>query len=329
MRSMTRMTAVVTLIAALGISPQGLAADGDDYPAKPVKMIVQYPPGGGQDIAARLLAGKFSEIFGKPFLVENRSGASGNIGTEFVARSAPDGYTLLVSGDPPITINPNLFTRLGYDPVKDFAPVSLVSTMSFFLLVTPNLPVNSVQDLINLAKTKPGELNFASSGTGSQHHLAGEMFGMRAGARLVHVPYKGFGAGVVDVMSGKVEVIFGSASAAASLVKSGKLKALAMTSSKRSEVLPQVPTLLESGLPGFELYGWVGLLSPARTPRPIIDKLRSQLTRVLQSKDVAEQFATLGMDLSPSGPEEFAERISLDTRMWARVIKDLGVKSDN
>ena len=329
MRSKLRIFAVISAIVTLGISLQGLAADGDGYPNRPVKLVVPYPPGGAPDVAARMLGGKLSELSGQTFLVENRSGAGGNIGAEFVAKSAPDGYVLLFSTDPPITINGNFVANLGYDPIKDFAPVSLVATLSFILLATPSLPANSVQELITLAKANPGKFNFASSGTGTQMHLAGEMLNTRAGVQIVHVPYKGFSAGVIDVMSGKVEITFASVSAAASLVKSGKLKALAITSSKRSEVMPQVPTLVESGLPGFELYGWAGLLSPARTPRPIIDKLRNQLTRVLQSQGVAGQFAAVGMELSPSGPEEFAERIVSETRMWARLIKDLGIKSNN
>ncbi|MBI5909052.1 MAG: tripartite tricarboxylate transporter substrate binding protein [Betaproteobacteria bacterium] len=324
-----KFKAWIAAAALLGICLQGLAAEGDkDYPAKAVKILVQYPPGGAPDLVARVLGAKLSESLGQQFIVENRPGAGGNIATDLVAKAEPDGYTLLLSADPPITINPSLYAKLPFDPVKDLAPVTLATSVAMFLLATPSFPPNSVQELIALARANPEKFNFASSGTGSMHHLAGELLNTLAGIRLVHVPYKGFGAGVADAVGGKVELIFGGVSSAVGFVKSGKLKALAVTSSKRYPGLPQVPTLMESGFPGFEIYAWFGLMAPARTPRPIIDKLHGEVVKALRSKEISERFAALGMDIIAAGPQEFAEKIASDTRMWARIVKESGAKVD-
>jgi len=319
----------IAAAALLGMGVQELAAQGDvNYPAKAVRILVQYPPGGAPDLVARTLGAKLSESLGQPFLVENRPGASGNIATEMVAKAEPDGHTLLLASDGPIVINPGLFAKLPFDPVKDFAPVTLASSVAFFLLATPGFPPNSVQELIALAKANPGKFNFASSGNGSQHHLAGELLNTLAGIRLVHVPYKGFGAGVADAIGGKVELIFGGVSSAVGFVKSGKLKALAVTGSKRYAGLPQVPTVMESGFPGFEINAWFGLMAPARTPRSIIDKLHGEAVKVLRSKETSERLTAQGMDIIAAGPQEFAARISSDTLMWARIIKESGAKVD-
>ena len=324
-----KFRAWIAVAALLGICLQGLAAEGDkDYPAKPVKIVVPYPPGGAPDLVARVLAAKLSESLGQQFIVETRPGASGNIATEFVVKSDPDGYTLLLASDGQIVINPSLFAKLPYDPVKDLAPVTLTTSVALFLLAAPSFPPNSVQELIALARANPGKFNFASSGNGSQHHLAGELLNTLAGIRLVHVPYKGFGSAVTDVMSDKVEIVFGGVSSAVGFVKGGKLKALAVSSSKRYAGLPQVPTLMESGLPGFEIYAWFGLMAPARTPRPIIDKLHGEVVKALRSKEISERFVAQGMDIIAAGPQEFAERITSDSRMWARIIKESGAKAD-
>ena len=319
----------ITAVAILGICLQGLAAEGDKYyPAKAVKILVPYTPGGAPDILARTLGAKLAESLGQQFIVENRPGASGNIATEMVTKAEPDGHTLLLASDGQIAINPSLFAKLPFDPVKDLAPVTLASSVAMFLLATPGFPPNSVQELIALARANPGKFNFASSGNGSQHHLAGELLNTLAGIRLVHVPYKGFGPTVPDVMSGKVEIAFGGVPAAVGLVKGGKLKALAVTGSKRYAGLPQVPTVMESGLPGFEINAWLGLMAPARTPRPVIDKLHFEVVKVLRSKEVTERFTVQGMDIVAAGPQEFAARIASDTRMWARIIKESGAKVD-
>ena len=320
---------VWAFVAMLGASFPGLAADADkDYPSKLTRIVVQYSPGGAPDFVARTLAAKLSESLGQQFIVENRAGASGNLATDFVAKSEPDGYTLLLASDGPIVINPSLFATLPFDPVRDLSPVTLASSTAFFLLVAPGVPANSVQELIAIAKANPGKLNFASSGNGSQHHLAGELFNKLAGIRLIHVPYKGFGAAVPDLISGKVEVMFGGVPPAIGFIKSGKLKALVVTSAKRYAGLPQVPTVMESGLPALEIYAWHGLMAPARTPRAVIDKLHSEVTKVLRSKDVTERFAAQGLDIIAAGPQEFAARIGTDARMWAQIIKDSGAKVD-
>ena len=319
----------IAAAALLGLCLQGLAAEGDkDYPAKPVKIVVNVTAGGAADLVARLLAAKLSESLGQAFIVENRPGATGNIGTELVARAEPDGYTLLFTWDGPIVINPSFFAKLPLDPVKDLAPVTLATSIALFLLAAPSFPPNSVQELIALAKANPGKFNFASIGPGSQHHLAGELLNKLAGIKLVHIPYKGFGPTALEVAAGRVEIMFGGVPPSVALVKSGKLKALAVTSSKRYAGLPQVPTMIESGLPGFEVYAWFGLMAPARTPRSIIDKLHAEAAKALRSKEAAERL-TQSMDVIAAGPQEFAERIASDTRMWARVIKESGAKADD
>jgi len=319
----------IAAVALLGICLQGLAAEGDkDYPAKPVKIVVNVTAGGVADLVARVLAAKLSESLGQAFIVENRPGATGNIGTELVARAEPDGYTLLFTWDGPIVINPSFFAKLPLDPVKDLAPVTLATSIALFLLAAPSFPPNSVQELIALAKANPGKFNFASIGPGSQHHLAGELLNKLAGIKLVHIPYKGFGPTALEVAAGRVEIMFGGVPPSVALVKSGKLKALAVTSSKRYAGLPQVPTMIESGLPGFEVYAWFGLMAPARTPRSIIDKLHAEAAKALRSKEAAERL-TQSMDVIAAGPQEFAERIASDTRMWARVIKESGAKADD
>ena len=317
----------IAAAAIFGICLQGLAAEGDkDSPAKPVKIVVNVPPGGVADLVARLLAAKLSESLRQPFIVENRPGASGNIATDLVAKSDPDGYTLLFTSDGPITINPSFFAKLPLDPVKDLAPVTLATSIALVLLAAPSFPPNSVQELIALARANPGKFNFASIGPGSQHHLAGELLNKLAGIRLVHVPFKGFGPTAIEVMAGRVEIMFGGVPPSVAFVKSGKLKALAVTSSKRYAGLPQVPTFIESGFPGFEIYAWFGLMAPARTPRSIIDKLHAEAAKALRSKEATERF-TQGMDVIAAGPQEFAQRIASDTRMWARVIKESGAKA--
>ncbi len=319
----------IAAAALLGLCLQGLAAEGDkDYPAKPVKIVVNVTAGGAADLVARLLAAKLSESLGQAFIVENRPGATGNIGTELVARAEPDGYTLLFTWDGPIVINPSFFAKLPLDPVKDLAPVTLATSIALFLLAAPSFPPNSVQELIALAKANPGKFNFASIGPGSQHHLAGELLNKLAGIKLVHIPYKGFGPTALEVAAGRVEIMFGGVPPSVALVKGGKLKALAVTSSKRYAGLPQVPTMIESGLPGFEVYAWFGLMAPARTPRSIIDKLHAEAAKALRSKEAAERL-TQSMDVIAAGPQEFAERIASDTRMWARVIKESGAKADD
>ncbi len=316
----------VTALASFGIWTQGLAVDDSAYPIRPVRLIVPVPSGGLPDLVARMVAPRLSESLGKPFVVENRAGAGGAIAVDYVVKSDADGYTLLLSMDAPLTINPSLY-KVSYDPEKDLAPILLISSIPMYLLATPSFPPNSLKELITLAKTNPGKFNFASSGNGTNQHLAGELLNTLAGIKLFHVPYKGFGPASIDAMSGKVELIFGTPAATVPLVRSGKLKVLALADSKRSEILPQVPTFIESGFPGFEIIVWVGLLAPARTPRLILDKLHLELAKVLQSKEVSGRLASLGVDINGGGPQEFSARLRSDIQTYARIIKDSGVKA--
>ena len=328
---MRRVAALVSLLTALGLGFTVIAhvhAQTIAYPSKPVRVVIPYSVGGAADLVARLLGARLSESLGQQFIVESRTGAGGNIATDTVAKSEPNGYTLLLATDGPIAINPGLYSKLPFDIERDLAPVTLATFTTFVLLAGPNFPPNSVQELIALAKANPGKFNFASLGTGSEAHLAGEKLNTSAGIRLVHVPYKGYFPAATDVMGGKAEILFGSVSSSVNLVKSGKLKALAVTSSKRYAGLPQVPTLIESGFPDFVLYTWFGLMAPAGTPRPIIDKLHAEVEKALRTKELSERFAAQGMEIIGVGPREFAERIRLDTQMWARIIKDSGAKAD-
>ena len=317
-------------IALLCGGGSAMSAEADkDYPVRSVKILVQYPPGGAPDLVARVMAAKLGESLGQSFVVENRAGASGNIATDAVAKAPPDGYTLLLASDPPITINPSLYAKLPFDPVKDLAPVTLMTASAFLILTGPDNPANSLQEFVARAKKNPGKFNFASSGAGSVHHLAGESLNTVAGLRLTHVPYRGFGPGSLDVMSGKVELMFGSVSAGVGLVKGGKMKALAVTGAKRYPGLPQVPTVEEAGFPGLETYVWFGLMAPAGTSQQIIDKLNSEILKAMRQTDVMERFSAQGLDIVGAGPAEFASRINVDSKKWAEVIKASGAKAEN
>lgn len=274
----------------------------------------------------RTLAEKFSQAFGKPFVVENRTGANGNIATEAVVKSEPDGRTLLLAASGSIAMGPNIYTKLPFDPQKDLAPITLATTYDFVMLAAPGFAANTPQELVALAKARPGKLSFASSGFGSEHHLSGELFNLITGAGLVHVPYKGFGPATVDVMGGQIEIMFGSIPAALPFIKSGKLKALAVTGTERSPQLPNVPTFVESGVKGLVVQSWVGLLAPAGTPQAIIDKLNAAAVRGLQQPEVVQRFAAMSMAVAAQGPKEFAAQLDSDTKSWAKIVKDTGIK---
>src|SRR5258705_712449 len=264
-------------LAALAIS----AAHAEVYPSKPIRMIVAYPPGGGTDIVGRVVAQKLGELLGQSVVVENRGGASGNIGTEIVARATPDGYMILMGNVAPNAINVSLFRNLPFDPVADFAPVTLVASTPNILVVHPSTPARTVKEVIALAKAKPGTLNFASAGVGSSSHLAGELFRILAGAEIVHVPYKGAGPAMVDVLSGQVQLYFATMPAAMPHVKAGKLAPVAVTSARRSQALPDLPTIAESGVPGYEASTWYGGLAPAHTPSAVIARLHGDIPKIL------------------------------------------------
>ena len=312
-------------LAALAISA---AAQPQVYPAKPLRMIVAYPPGGGTDIVGRMLAQKLSESLGQSVVVENRGGASGNIGTELAARAAPDGYTILMGNVAPNAINVSLFKDLPFDPVADFAPVSLVASTPNILVVHPSTPARTVKEVIALAKAKPGTLNFASAGVGSSSHLAGELFRILARADIVHVPYKGAGPAMVDVLSGQVQLYFATMPAAMPHVKPGKLAPVAVTSARRSQALPDLPTVAESGVPGYEASTWYGVLAPARTPSAVVARLRGDIVKILADAALHARLADQGFDPVGSSPEEFGAYIKSEILKWGKVIRDAGIRPE-
>jgi len=295
------------------------------YPQRTVKMVVPFPAGGPTDILARVLAQKLAERWGQPVIVDNKPGAGGAIGSDLVAKAAPDGYTLLMATSSTHSIGPAL-QKLPYDPVRDFAPVGQVSNATNVLLVSPKLGVTSVKELIALAKSKPGQLNFASSGVGTIPHLTGEKFNLMAGVELQHVPYKGTGLSIPDLANGQVAVLFDSIVTALNYVKTGSVRALAISSPKRSPLAPDLPTMAEAGLPGFESETWFGLFAPAGTPKDIIARISADTASALKAPDVRERFAAAGAEPVGSTPEQFAERMRADTARWAEVIKAAHVK---
>ena len=304
------------------------SAQGQVYPApRPIRFIVPYVPGGGVDFVGRTVAQKLSETWSHPVVVDNRPGGGTNIGSELVARSAPDGHTLLIGGVPN-SVNMTLYRKLPYDFVKDFAPVSRLSTAPNILAVHPSVPARSVKDLIALAKSRRGELTYASAGIGSSNHLSGELFKMMAGVDIVHVPYKGGGAAVTDLLAGNVSMYFGTTPSTMPHVRSGRLRALGVTGAKRSPTIPDVPTIAEAGLPGYEQSAWHGLLAPSGTPPAIIGKLHTEVARILQLPDMAERFTAQGVDVIGSSPAEFAAFIQQDIAKYAKIVKTAGIRID-
>ncbi len=316
--------------AALALAALACAtfAAAQSYPTRPIKLMVPFPPAGSTDISARAVAGKLGERLGQPVVIENRPGAGGNIGTDVVAKAAPDGYTLVVGTVGTHAINASLYSKMPYDHVKDFAPVILLSSTPNVLVVNPSLPVNSVRDVINLAKSRPGELTFASSGSGTSIHLSGELFRSMAGLQMTHIPYKGSGPMQIDLMSGQVNMSFDNLSAAMTQIKAGRLKALAVTGAARSPMLPDLPTVAEAGLPGYEATSWNGVFAPAGTPKEIIDKLNRELNAILQSPDTRKFFAEQGGEAGGGTPEQLGAFVRSETTKWSKVVKDSGAKVD-
>jgi tripartite-type tricarboxylate transporter receptor subunit TctC len=316
---------------ALGLAALGLAAAGahaQTFPSKPIRMVVPFTPGGTTDILARTVGQKMTEHWGQPVVIDNRPGAGGNIGSELVAKAPPDGYTLLMGTISTHAINASLYKKLPFDPTRDFAPVSRVGTLPNILIVHPSVPVKSVRELIELAKSKPGELNFASSGVGTSLHLSGELFNSMAGVKLVHIPYKGSSPALADLLGGQVKIMFDNLPSALPHVKAGKLKPLAVTSTKRAAVLPEVPTVIESGLPGFEVTSWFAVFAPAKTPKDIVTKLNGEIVKILNSGDVKEKLTQIGVDAAPTTPEELAAFAKAETEKWGKVVKATGASAD-
>jgi tripartite-type tricarboxylate transporter receptor subunit TctC len=301
------------------------AAFAQPYPARPVRLVAASSPGGTSDILARLLAQKLTEDYRQQFIVENRAGASGIIGTEFVAKAQPDGYTLLLI-QPSLTINPSMFRKLPYDAVRDFAPITLVVDVPQIVSVHPSLPVKNVKELIALAKSKPGEIPIGSPGAGTHPHLTSELFQQRAGIRLQQVVYKGIGPAFIALVSGEVAVAFSAVPSAMPHIRSGRIRPLGVTTAKRLAALPEVPTISESALPGFVSSQWFGLLAPAGTPRPVIESLHQAIVRAVRSPQTSEKLAAMGMVPVTSTPEEFARVIREETESWAKVIRAAGIE---
>jgi tripartite-type tricarboxylate transporter receptor subunit TctC len=313
--------AASVIVMAADASPQTA------YPEKSIHVVVGFPPGGPSDIVARVLGQKLAESLGKAVVVENVPGAAGNIGADRVAKAASDGYTLALANQAAIVVNPALY-KLPYDPVKDFAPISQVVVSALVVVVHPSLPAKNMRELVALAKARPGEVTFASGGSGNQVHLAGELLKSMAGIDISHVPYKGVTLAIPDLLGGRVTMMFSPIAVGAPLVREGKLRALAVTSLRRSSAAPELPTIAESGYPGFEVTTWFGLLAPARTPATIVGKLHLETVKVLAQADVRAKFADFGVEGIGNSPDEFAAVIKSEIPKWAKVIKESGINPD-
>ncbi|MGZ5094354.1 MAG: tripartite tricarboxylate transporter substrate binding protein [Burkholderiales bacterium] len=312
---------IVAMLFACGF------AAAQSYPAKPVRMLVPFPPGGGTDYTARLISQKLTEIWGQQVIVDNRPGASTTIASEIVAKAPADGYTLIM-GSTNHTINPSLYPRIPYDTIKDFAPVTVAVTASYVLVVHPSLPAKTVKELIALARARPGEINYASSGSSGPQHIAGELFKLMAKVDMTHVPYKGGGPAVVALLGGHVQAQFSTPVSALPHVRTGKLRALGVTSLKRSNAIPQVPTISEAALPGYEAVTWWGILAPARTPREIVNKIHADTVKALQMPDTLEKLAREGVNPAGTTPEQFATMIQDEMMKMAKIVKAANMKID-
>ena len=315
-------------LAWMAVAAPGLArAQSGAYPDKPIRFLVPYPPGGGTDVIARIVQERFQAVLGQPILIDNKGGAGGAVGSEIAARAAPDGYTVLFTLSSH-TINPAIFPKLGFDTVKDFEPVGLVASLPQILAANPQLPVNSVAELVAMAKAKPELLSYASVGNGSPGHLAGELLKLRTASRMTHIPYRGGGPAVTDVMAGQVPLIWVSIPAAAQFVKTGKLKALGVSTLKRSAAFPDVPTLQEAGIADFEVDSWYAMFVPARTPKAIIDKLNRALNTVLSDASIREKLLAQGAEAVGGTPETLGRTVAAELPKWAKLAKDANIQAD-
>ncbi len=299
---------------------------GQGYPNRPIRIVVPFPAGGGADSTARILGQKLAERWGQQVLVDNRSGAAGNIGTELVARAVPDGYTLGIGVNGTHAINPSLYPKLGFDPVRDFAPVALALSVPALLIVHPALPAASVQQLIALARARPGELNYASGGLGSPPHVMGELFASMAGIKLGHVPYKGAAPAAIDVIAGFVPIMFDNLVSGLPHVRSRKVRPLGVTSIERSSVVPEIPTIAESGLPGYQAVTWIAVFAPAGTPRDIVTRLNTEIVAILATQEVRDRFTAMGATVGGGTPEQLAALLRDDLQRWAQVIKAANIR---
>jgi tripartite-type tricarboxylate transporter receptor subunit TctC len=317
------LTTLVLLLAANLCAAQPAA-----FPAKPVRFVIGFTPGGPSDILARALGQKLAERRGQQVVIENRPGAGGNLAAEAVAKSAPDGYTWLLGNNSILATNQSLYRKLPYDPAKDFAPVALVAVQPNILVVHPEVPANSVSELVSYLKNNPGKLNYASSGAGAAAHLAAELFKTMAGVDMVHVPYKGAQPALTDLIAGQVQLMFATSASVIPYVKAGRLRALAVTTAKRSPSVPELPTVSEAGLAGFEATTWHGVVVPAATPAPLVQRLNQELNSVLNEKDLRERLAALGAEVTTGTPRDFADYIAREIPKWTKVVKDSGARAD-
>lgn len=313
------------LLAVTLLFPRALAAQTDTYPSRPIKVVVAFTAGGTTDIIARIVGKKLTDAWGQQVIIDNRPGAGGNLGSNVVAKSPPDGYTLLIGSVGPLAINATLYPNMPYDHLKDFVPICLVASVPNMLVVHPSVPVHSVKDLVDLARAKPGTLNYGSTGNGTTGHLSGELLNERAGINLVHVPYRGATA-VTDLLGGQVQLMFATIPSVIQHVRAGNLRAIAVTSSRRSPALPEIPTIAESGYPDFEAGSWFGFVAPTGTPEPIVRKLHAQIAGIVRMPDINEQLASQGADPVGSTPEEFGQYMRSETEKWAKVVKASGIR---
>jgi tripartite-type tricarboxylate transporter receptor subunit TctC len=303
----------------LGLASAATAARADDYPSHPIRLIVPFAAGGAADSVARIIGKRLSEALGQAVVVEDRGGSNGMIGTEAVSSATPDGYTLLLAQSGPISINPGIYRNLAYDPEKDLAPVSMTSAYPYIVAVNPSLGVKTLAELVALAKSEPGKLNYGTTGVGSSNHLVTELFSNRAGIKMTHIPYRGTSLAVADLIAGQVQVVFADPVSALAQVKAGTLIALAVTSKERSPVAPDVPTIAESGYPGFDAIAWHGIMAPARTPQPIIDRLNAEVVKALKDPDTIKLIQAQAIQPVGNSPEAFASFIKQDIAMWKDV----------
>ena len=319
------MLRLAFVVAALFAASAALA---QTYPSKPIRIIIAQAPGSATDVISRVVGNRLQEALGQPIVVEARPGAGGAVGTEAAARSAPDGYTLFMANNSTHGSNPALYPKLPYDAVNDFAPITLVAAVPYVLVVEPALPVKSVQDLIALAKSRPGKMNYASAGNGSTHQFCGELLKSMSGIDVLHIPYKGSPPAIAGLLGGEVSLMFANLTDVGSQIRSGKVKALAVTVTKRAGLLPEVPTMSEAGLPGFDIGSWFGLLAPAGTPAAIISRLNAETVKVLGRADVQSTLGAQGLELVPGSPEQFAAHIKSEIAKFTRIAKAAGIKAE-
>ena len=303
-------------------------APAQTYPTKPIRFVVPFAPGGGTDLVARVVAAKLNESLGQPVVIDNRPGAAGSVGTDVAAKAPPDGHTLLLCSAGPLAINPSLYAKLPYDPARDLAPVALVTVMPFVLVTHPALPVKSVKDLIALARSRPGQLNYGTPGNGSTTHLANELLKSMTGIDMTHVPYKGVALAATDLISGQVQVMSGDLSTLLPHIKSGRMRPIAVTSAKRSSLLPEIPTVAESGVPGYDASGWFGVCVPAATPRTVVDRQNTSIVKGVSAPDSRERLGALGGEVAAGTTDQFAAHIRAEAAKWSKVIRTIGLKPE-